>query len=167
LEGVRIVYEPAAKGYGEATPTWAQARAQRARWLRGTRDASQQFARHLLAEGVSRRDAALLDGALQAYLPSYSTLTMTSLLALLIQGLVNWLMGPVFPWTVVGAWIAIAGVLFIYPLFGLALERASLRDYAVILSGSFFILWRTWLALIARFGGKPVTWIRTAHGERK
>jgi cellulose synthase/poly-beta-1,6-N-acetylglucosamine synthase-like glycosyltransferase len=166
LEGIRIVYEPAAKGYGEAALTWAQARAQRARWLRGTHDASQQLARRLLAEGIRRRDAALLDGALQAYLPAYSTLTVTCILALLIQGLANWLFGQIFSWTVVGAWAVMLGTLFAYPLFGLALEHAPLRAYLVILSGPLFIVWRTWLALMARFGGKPVTWIRTTHGER-
>src|SRR5512143_701417 len=35
LAGIAIRYEPLAKGYGEAPGTWAQARAQRARWLQG------------------------------------------------------------------------------------------------------------------------------------
>jgi len=167
LDGIKIAYEPAAKGFGEAPRTWTQARAQRARWLRGTRDASQQFARRLLVEGVKRRDAALLEGALQAYLPSYSTLTMLSIVALLLQVLVNSWIGPNFSTSIVGAWGAAVAALFGYPLIGLALENAPLKAYLVMLSGSFFILWRTWLALTARFGGKPVIWVRTAHGEQK
>ena len=167
LEGIRIVYEPAAKGYGEAPRTWAQAQAQRARWLRGTRDASQQLARRLLVEGIRRRDAALLDGALQAYLPSYSTLTMISTISLLIQVLVNWLAGPIFSWGLVGAWAAFVSTLFVYPLIGLALENAPPKAYLAILSGPFFIIWRTWLALSARLGSQPIVWIRTAHGEQK
>jgi len=167
LEGIKIAYEPAAKGYGEAPRTWAQAQKQRARWLRGTRDASQRFARRLLIAGIKRRDGALLDGALQAYLPSYSTLTMISVLSLLIQILVNWLVGPIFSWTVIRAWTVVVGALFVYPLLGLALEKAPLKAYLAILSGPFFILWRTWLAMAARFGSKPVTWIRTAHGEQR
>ncbi len=110
LEGIKIAYEPAAIGYGEAPHTWAQARAQRARWLRGTRDASQHLARRLLVEGIKRRDTALLDGALQAYLPSYSTLTIISTLSLLIQVLVNWLVRPIFSWGLVKAWAAVPGV---------------------------------------------------------
>jgi 1,2-diacylglycerol 3-beta-glucosyltransferase len=167
LEGIKIAYEPAAIGYGEAPRTWAQARAQRARWLRGTRDASQQFARRLLMEGIRRRDVALLDGALQAYLASYSTLTMISILSLLIQVLVNWRVGPIFSWTMVKVWAVIVSALFVYPLIGLALEKAPLRAYLAILSGPFFIVWRTWLALVARLDSKPVNWIRTAHGEQK
>lgn len=167
LEGIKIGYEPGAIGYGEAPSTWAQAQKQRARWLRGTRDASQRFARRLLIEGIKRRDAALLDGAFQAYLPSYSTLTMISLLSLLIHGLTNYLFGPVFSWGLVSAWGAVVGVLFIYPLIGLTMEKAPFKAYLGIISGPFFILWRTWLALTARFGSNQVTWIRTAHGEQK
>jgi len=169
LEDIKIAYEPAATGYGEAPRTWTQARMQRARWLRGTRDASQQFAWRLLVEGIKRRDAALLDGAFQASLPSYSTLTMISAISLLIQVLVNGLARPIFPfsWSLVGLWAAVVGALFIYPLVGLALENAPPKAYLAILSGPFFILWRTWLALAARLGSKPITWIRTAHGEQK
>ena len=56
-------------------------------------------------------------------------------------------------------------LLFAYPLFGLALERAPVRAYIAILLGPYFILWRTWLAFISRFRRKQVTWIRTEHGE--
>jgi cellulose synthase/poly-beta-1,6-N-acetylglucosamine synthase-like glycosyltransferase len=164
LEGVGITYEPAAKGYGEAPLTWAQARAQRARWLRGTHDASQQFARRLLVEGIKRKDTAMLDGALQAYLPSYSTLTMICLAAFGLQILVNWLLGPVFPRALISAWALPVVLLFVYPLFGLALEKAPAKAYFAILSGPFFILWRSWLALTSRYRSRPVVWIRTAHG---
>lgn len=165
LRRVKIAYAPDAKGYGEAPRTWTQARAQRARWLRGTHDSSQRFARDLLVEGSKRRDTVLLDGALQAYFPSYSTLTMISAFALLIQIVVNWLAGPVFSWKVIAAWAAVVCTLFVYPLVGLALERAPFRAYVAILSGPLYIVWRSWLALTARFGGKDVIWIRTAHGE--
>jgi hypothetical protein len=47
------------------------------------------------------------------------------------------------------------------------LEKAPFKAYLAILSGPFFILWRTWLALAARFGSKPVIWIRTDHGEQR
>lgn len=166
LEGIKIVYEPTAIGRGEAPSTWTQARMQRARWLRGTRDASHQFARRLLMEGIKGRDLALLDGALQAYLPSYSTLTLASMISLIAQILINaW--EQIFLDYLIGAWVVVGGALFAYPFFGLALEKAPLKAYLVILSGPVFILWRTWLALTARFGRQPVKWIRTAHGDPK
>jgi hypothetical protein len=52
------------------------------------------------------------------------------------------------------------GALILYPLLGLALERAPLRAYLAILSGPAFIVWRTWLALAAR-SRREVTWVRT------
>lgn len=167
LEGIKIAYEPLAIGCGEAPRTWAQARAQRARWLHGTHRTSRQLARRLLVDGVKRRETALLDGALQAYLPAYSTLTVINVISLLIQLLINGWVGPVFSRSLIWGWTAILGVLFVYPLIGLALEGAPFKAYAAILSGPLFIVWRTWLALTARFGGQPVIWVRTAHGRQR
>lgn len=166
LAGLRIAYEPATVGYGEAPQTWGQAQAQRARWLRGTRDASRKLARRLLRAGIRQRNGLLLDGALQAYLPSYSTLTLIMVSLLLAQIGVNWWWTPAFSPIAIAAWTAVAGLLFIYPLFGLALERAPLRAYVAILSGPFFIFWRTWLALTVRLRRGSVPWIRTAHGRQ-
>ena len=107
----------------------------------------------------------MLDGALQASLPSYSTLTLLVLIVLAIQVSIEYFNESIFLRPLIGAWAAMVVTLLIYPLVGLALERAPVRAYIAILIGPFFILWRTWLALISRFGGKQVTWIRTEHGK--
>ncbi len=167
LAGIKIDYEPFARGYGEAPRTWAQARAQRARWLRGTRMASRELAGRLLVEAIRRRDLALLDGALQAYLPSYSTVTVVCAIALLAQILSNWLGVAVVPAALIYAWAGACAALFLYPLFGLALERAPASAYLVILTGPLFVLWRTALAITSRSTRRPAVWIRTAHGELK
>jgi 1,2-diacylglycerol 3-beta-glucosyltransferase len=167
LAGIKISYEPCAKGYGEAPSTWAQARAQRARWLRGTRLASRQLAYRLLVEAIRRRDLALLDGALQAYLPSFSTLTIVSVIALLVQILLARLVSPAIQAALIYAWTGVCLALFVYPLFGLALERSPARAYIVILTGPLFIVWRTVLAITSRYSRKPEAWVRTAHGELK
>jgi cellulose synthase/poly-beta-1,6-N-acetylglucosamine synthase-like glycosyltransferase len=164
--GIRIVYEPSAIGYGEAVPNLGQARGQRARWLRGTRDASRHVRWRLLKEGVRQHDPAQIDGALQAYFPSYSTLTLMVGGVLLLQLLVNWIAGPVFSMALVASWAMIMAILFLYPFFGLALVRAPYKAYLAILFGPFYIGWRTWLALTARFSRKPVIWNRTAHGQQ-
>jgi cellulose synthase/poly-beta-1,6-N-acetylglucosamine synthase-like glycosyltransferase len=171
LEGYKISYEPSAKGLGEAPPTWSQALVQRARWLRGTREASRKFARQILVSGVKHLDMALIDGALQAYLPSYSTLTLISLAMFLVNSaqLVFFvgLLSPLFSRLMVGSWAIVLAILFIYPLIGLVLEHAPIKAYLVIFSGPFFILWRTWLAITARFGRKHVAWVRTTHSGQK
>jgi cellulose synthase/poly-beta-1,6-N-acetylglucosamine synthase-like glycosyltransferase len=165
FEGIRIVYEPGAIGYGEAVPNLGQARSQRARWLRGTRDASQHVRWRLLKEGIRYRDPARIDGALQTYLPSYSTLTLIVVSLLLFQLLVNWIAGPFFSTALVASWAVMLAILFLYPFFGLALTRAPYRAYLALLFGPFYIGWRTWLALTARFSRTPVIWNRTAHGQ--
>ena len=167
LSGVRIDYEVEAKGYGEAPRTWSQAQAQRARWLRGTHDASQQFSGDLFRESIRQRNAMLLDGAFQAKLPSYSTLTMISASLLVLQALANNFLGSLFAWPVVAVWALVVFLLFLYPFLGLALERAPARAYFVILTGPLFVLWRTGLAMNSRLGRREVVWIRTAHGEQR
>ena len=161
LAGIRIAYAPAAVGRGQAAPTWASARRQRARWLQGSYQAGRLSARSLLLEGLRRRDLALLDGAAQAYLPAYSTLTLLCIALLALQFAADRLAGSLFSPALLTAWSALAGLLFLYPFFGLALERAPLRAYAAMLTGPVFIVWRTWLALRARLGPGTDEWVRT------
>jgi len=160
LEGITIAYEPAAIGYGEAPVSWSVARAQRARWLSGTFHASRRYAGALWREGWRRRNSALLDGALQAFLPSYSTLTLISVAIFLA----HLLLSPLVERALIYAWSVVVMCLAAYPFIGLALERAPLRAYVAILIGPLFILWRTALSIRARFG-KRVEWVRTARRE--
>jgi cellulose synthase/poly-beta-1,6-N-acetylglucosamine synthase-like glycosyltransferase len=157
LEGIKIQYEAAAIGYGEAPANWSIARAQRARWLSGTFRASRQYAREMLVNGLRRRDTALLDGALQAYLPSYSTLTLLAVSGLGLNVLFAKWVGtlPLY------LWLVLVVLLGIYPLIGLALERAPGRAYLAIWLGPLFILWRTALGVSARFRREQVKWVRT------
>ncbi|MCS7261600.1 MAG: glycosyltransferase family 2 protein, partial [Anaerolineae bacterium] len=160
LEGERVVYEPAAIGCGEAPTTWTAARAQRARWLRGAAEAKRRYGWRLLREGLRRRDPAMLEGAVRSLSPVYSTLVLLSLVGTLAHL-------AFFAWSGVvltGLWMLLVVLLGVYPFFGLVLERAPLRAYLAILSGPLFILWRTWLSLWARYGRRPVQWVRTQHG---
>lgn len=158
LQGIKIGYEPAAIGYGEAPASWSAARAQRARWLSGTFRASRNHAWAMLREGLRRNDSALLDGAVQSFLPSYSTLTLISGLFLAV----HLFMLPYVASQLILGWSAMVIGLAIYPLLGLAMERAPVRAYLAILSGPVFILWRTVIGILAR-SGKPVEWVRTAR----
>jgi cellulose synthase/poly-beta-1,6-N-acetylglucosamine synthase-like glycosyltransferase len=161
LDGVKIAYEPRAVGYGEAPPNWHTARTQRARWLRGTYDASGRYARPLIVEALRRWDLRLLDGALQARLPSYSSLTAIVVLCIVVQAVA--IVAARIPGSAAlfGLWSLAALVLFVYPLLGLALERAPLRAYLVIMTGPIFIAWRTWLSLTVRYRDSKVVWLRT------
>jgi len=165
LEGIRIKYEPAAKGYGEAPVSLAWAGRQRSRWLRGTHDANQQFGPLLVREGIRRKDMAMIDGALLAYIPSYSTLTLAAVICLGIQFGIDLFVHPSFSPGLLVAWSVYTIVLFFYPYLGLALERAPYQAFLVILTGPAFIVWRSWLAFKSRYLDKRVVWTRTAHGS--
>jgi len=169
LEGTKIAFEPAAQGYGEAPRTWMLARAQRARWIRGARDADQDYAWRLFVKGLRQGDLAMLDGALQGYLPAYSTVAVVCTAAVVVQIGINRVVGSTFSGGLLAAWLVLLGVLFLYPVMGLVLERAPLRAYLAILSGPAFIIWRTWVAVLSRVTGEPVVWVRTARekGGRK
>ncbi len=165
LENIRITYEPEAKGFGEAPITWAQASIQRTRWLRGTADSSEELRSELLKETLKSRRGLVIDGLFQAYFPSYSTLSLVATVILAIQ------IGLVILWPksislfVIISWAVYVLILFLYPFWGLVLERAPLRAYLVILLGPVFIIWRTMLVLNARFAKKTITWVRTDHGS--
>jgi len=162
LSGIKIAYEPEAIGRGEAPLSWSQAWAQRTRWLRGVYDANRQFARKLMVKGIKTRNMAVLDGALQSYVPSYSVLTVVSM-AVLVLHWIGYKLGLISSQPMIVAWAVLLGLLIIYPYFGLVLEKAPLKAYLFISTGPLFILWRIWLALVSRFGGKKITWIRTMH----
>ncbi len=168
MEGTRIAYEPAAKGYGEAPLTWGQARAQRMRWLKGTQEANRGNAARLFKAALQQRSSALLDGVLQAVAPSFSSLSLFAAGWLVIQLLVNWAARrAVFPVPALIAWGVFILILFLYPLGGLALEKAPFKAYLAILSGPLFMVWRSLLALQMRFGKGPGQWVRTQHGQSR
>ncbi|HSJ86456.1 MAG TPA: glycosyltransferase family 2 protein [Anaerolineales bacterium] len=163
LNGIKIAYEPTAMGFGEAVLNWTQARAQRSRWIRGVHDANRQFAGQLFVKGLKTRNFAMLDGALQAYLPSYSVLTATAAFFLILHILGFKMFNLDISQWMIMVWTALLGILFFYPILALALEKAPAKAYFVILTGPVFILWRLWLTLVSRFGKGKTTWVRTAH----
>ena len=116
---------------------------------------------------VTPVDFAVLEGGLQALLPSYSTLTLICALILALQLIANWWFGPVISPVAILLWAAYLFVLFLYPFIGLFLERASARLYLAMLLGLIYIGWRTLLLFKVRFGRRQVTWKRTPHGQKR
>jgi len=166
LEGIKIAYQPLAIGYGEAPHSWREAGAQRVRWLKGAREANHEYTGRLLRAGIREMDASKIDGALQALLPSYSTLGLISFVALFLQLAGRSALPGAFPGGLIAAWGFLSLLLLLYPFLGLALERAPLRAYMAILTGPVFIVWRTWLAVTRVIGNRTAVWVRTAHRGR-
>jgi cellulose synthase/poly-beta-1,6-N-acetylglucosamine synthase-like glycosyltransferase len=168
--GVRIVYEPNAVGLGEAPASWAVARRQRERWLAGTYRSSRRHRAELLklarTRGTRRSGAAAAwDALLQALFPAYSTLILLAGVATLTQAGISRAAaagaGSDGRGAMTGLWIALVIALLLYPILGLLLARAPGRAYAAVFLGPVFAVWRTWLALSARFLRRPTVWVRT------
>ncbi len=163
LEKIHIEYEPSAVGYGQASLSWKSAVPQQRRWRKGAMDASSQYRKQMLLQGIGQKDPALIDGVLGSTIPSYSTLTFTTILILLLHiiffsyfsSIQTYLLG------------VMAFLLFIYPLMGLYLEKSPRWAYLALLSGPFYMVWRTWIVLRLRLIPRAITWVRTPHKSNK
>jgi len=159
LEGIKIEYEPRAIGYGQAPITWKAAEAQRRRWLKGVSDAGENYRWPLIKSGIINLDLAKFDGAVSASLPSYSTLTIFTMIVFILS-----LITDFSGLHLIRLFLGIILILwFLYPFVGLFLERAPFKSYFVILTGPIFMVWRTFLRIQTYFMGDKVSWVRTQH----
>ncbi len=111
----------------------------------------------MLKEGLKRLDFALLDGALYAHLPSYSTLTLLAGIFVVISQVLKRQIWSLLP----AAWLAAFILLFAFPLINLVFDRAPLKAFLVILTGPVFIVWRSALGIYSRFLRRKLDWVRT------
>lgn len=162
-KGINIRYEPRAIVFSEAPANWYIAKLQHARWRAGIYKSRSQYRSQLLRQSVYNYNPAVMDVLLDLTFPSYSTLTVLGFSALLLQLFINLIATPLVPIYLLISWVILIAGLAIYPLLAMVLDRAPLRGYLVIFIGPVFVVWRTWQALLARFGKKPVTWVRTAR----
>ena len=159
LENIKIHYEPNAIGYGQAPKTITEAISQRLRWAKGVSDSGHRYRRLLLTKGIEDHDWSKIDAVLFTILPSYSTLSLISGTMLLTHLL--FLPNLYFP--LLAIWAGLTFFCFAYPFFGLFLEKAPVWAYPAILSGPFFILWRSYLRVRMILSVKKMLWVRTPH----
>ncbi len=159
-QGERVAYVPGAKSYGQAAPGWRTASRQRLRWYGGAGEIRRQFAPLLLREGLKRRNWAALDLAVELLLPSFTWLTLLTVLRLGVGYL--FALPTLLPVLGVAAmtlaWIA-------FPFLGLWLSGAPRSLYLALLLGPVYVLWRIWVGLSAAVRGKKVAWVRTQRQE--
>ena len=160
LAGIRIQYEPRAIGYGQAPITYRDAQSQHLRWAKGVTEASHHYRLRLFQEGIRLKDWGRLDGAIGSTLPSYSTLTLISILIYVLN-----LIPHRGTWPLITALWGVAVIAWlIYPLLGLALEKAPSWAYLSLFTGPLYIGWRTWIYLRARLAAPgSIQWNRTPH----
>ncbi len=158
LNGVRVVFAPNAIAYGEMVTSLGAARHQRARWMHGRADVTRRLAPRLLAAGLRNRNPAQIDGAIEQWMPSFSTLVVIALASTGLWGLLARFTRQAIP----RKWLAAVWAGFaVYPPLGLLLERAPLKLYVYLAFAPFYVAWRTGLRVWVRVQRGSNVWVRT------
>jgi cellulose synthase/poly-beta-1,6-N-acetylglucosamine synthase-like glycosyltransferase len=156
LAGIRVVFAPQAKAFGEMVTTLKSAGGQRARWMRGRTEVTRQWLPRLLGSGLRHLNWLPVDAALDLVLPSFSTLAV-GLAVLSLLALVS-------PTAWIGLWLLVLWLgLLLYPVLALVLTQAPVKLYLYLGLAPFYAVWRTWLRLVINFQRGPSTWVRTAR----
>ncbi|MGH7918604.1 MAG: glycosyltransferase family 2 protein, partial [Candidatus Dormibacteraceae bacterium] len=135
--GVPIHFEGSARLWGPVATGRAES-AQRSRWEGGRLAAMRRHLPGLLAAGIRRRDARLLETAAELAVPPLGLLLMLQVLglgvgaALLLLGGAAWI--ALLPWAV--ALLALA----LYVPIGLWAAQADRASYTALLQAPFFLL---------------------------
>jgi len=165
LNGIRASYVPEARSYGQAASSWRQAEPQRLRWYRQVPALQRRYAGRLIGAAVRSRSPALLDGAVELLMPSYTYLVAgaaVNLIVVIALGLwlptVRGLLGVAGSLALLGAWM-------LYPLAGLWIDRAPGWAYRALWMGPAYLIWRLWIAVLVRVRGERIGWVRTQRRE--
>jgi hypothetical protein len=171
LRGIRARYVPGARSYGQAASSWRQAEPQRLRWYGELAAMQRRLAGRLLAGALARRVAqrarsvALLDGAMELLMPSYSFLAAASAVNLALVAGLGWLLPEVRGLLGVAGAAGLLAAWIAYPLAGLLADRAPGWAFRALLVGPAYLVWRLWISLLVRVRGERIAWVRTARRE--
>ena len=169
-QGIRVKFVPGAHVLGQMPVSAGAAGTQRARWEGGRLALIRTQAWPLLLDGLRTGNAALLDGALDLFVPPFALLVAaTALPALGVTAVwcltrgVLWGVAPV-PW--VGA---LAGEI-VYVVAALVLTRAPFLVYWRLTTAPLYVLWK--VGVYARMAassrrGDAGAWVRTDRHEMK
>jgi cellulose synthase/poly-beta-1,6-N-acetylglucosamine synthase-like glycosyltransferase len=154
--GIRVTYAPQAAVLAEMPTALRQAHSQNVRWERGRLHLLRTYGPRLLAQGLGRRDAVLLDAVAEQLVPPLSILTAGTVLgvagsaALQARGARR-----------MGALVLLgqAG----YVITGLRLASAEPRAYVALLWAPLYVLWKIWIYAISAAGIRRGRWVRTAR----
>lgn len=167
LRGIRATYVPEARSFGQAASSWRRAQPQRLRWYRGVVDMQRRLAGRLLAGALRARSLAVLDGAIELLMPSYTFLLAVSVVNLgLVAGLA-WLVPGVSGMLKVGGSALLCAGWVLYPLLGLLVDRAPGWAFQALLLGPAYLVWRLWISVLVRLRPDKIAWVRTRRREEQ
>jgi 1,2-diacylglycerol 3-beta-glucosyltransferase len=157
--GIRVHYAGEAHVLGEMVSNERDARSQRQRWEGGRLALARRRGLPLLARAIARRDAVLLDLALDLFVPPLSWLAFgASLGALFALAAFVWagVPGAALPWAL--SWT----LLGIHVLRGWYVSGIGPRGFFDLLRVPGYMLWKLTLPL-RRGKPPPAAWVRTAR----
>ena len=163
MQGIRVVYEPAALSAGQATILWKDATPQRLRWYGGVLEIQKQYLGPLLAAALRKRNAAAFDLALDLLLPPFSTLAVLAAMTTLLSGVLT-LAGLIPMFLFYGA-VSLTASAVAFPFVGLVAERAPRSSFRALIRGPLYALWRVWVGARALLLRGNLSWVRTRRTE--
>jgi cellulose synthase/poly-beta-1,6-N-acetylglucosamine synthase-like glycosyltransferase len=162
--GYRVHYVPEAVVSGDIAPRGGAAASQRRRWEQGRAALARAHGARLLREGLRRRDAVLVDLALDLLVPPLASIALCAAAGTALSIAWHRLVGGSLVTTI--PWLLSTGFLAAYVLRGISLSGAGLRGVCTLLWAPAYVVWKLGLKL-RRPLDPSKDWIRTAReGER-
>jgi 1,2-diacylglycerol 3-beta-glucosyltransferase len=156
--GVRVEYVHEAHVWGQMAVSEGASRSQRRRWERGRKALIREHVPQLIATAWRRRDARLLDLALDLLVPPLGQLVVLTVAGLAIS------LGAIAFGAVIAPWLWATATLAITAYVGraVAFSGMGLAGVVDLLWAPVYIVWKLTLRLGDR-GRKPEEWVRTTR----
>jgi len=156
--GHRVHYADEAHVYGEMVSSAAAASSQRRRWEEGRKDLVRRNGFRLLRAGISRRNAVLVDLALDLLVPPLSRIAVASCLGLLAAVALSLASGRLGLSVASFGFCVISVVLYV--LRGWSVSGTGFRGLLDLGLAPVYVLWKASLRL--RRASRPTSsWVRT------
>jgi len=155
--GLRVRYAAEASVLAEQPTSLGQAYSQSVRWERGR---FQLMSARLVANGIRRRDPAVLDAVAEQVVPPFSILTGAIFCAVLLTAALHEV-GPFL----LSSLLVLGEVAYV--MTGLRLVGAGRSVYIALLSAPIYVVWKLWTIAVAVARPHDGLWVRTARLEEE
>jgi len=164
LAGHRVHYAGDAQVFGEMASSEAASRSQRRRWEGGRWALARKHAAPLVAQGVRRRSAVLLDLAADLLVPPLTYVAFALLLG--VAASLSWVALGHGAWWAAAPWVVALAGFSLYVGRGLVLARVGPRVVLDLAWAPVYMVWK--VALAARSSpSREREWVRTAREGEK
>jgi cellulose synthase/poly-beta-1,6-N-acetylglucosamine synthase-like glycosyltransferase len=163
--GHRVHYVPEAFVFGDMASRGRASGSQRRRWEQGRAAIARAIGPKLLLEGVLRRDAVLLDLAMDLLVPPLASIALAAAVGTALAVAWHRMLGG-SP-AVVIPWLLSIGFIAVYVLRGVSLSGTGIRGLLALLWAPVYVIWKIGLRFRRSAHGSN-EWIRTEReGARR